>query len=79
MEHMKVIVTIHQTERYTNYAGKDAENNDDVVLEIENMGKVADIISALQPDVSEIAVEITVSDYDHRKPKPEVSEDGEGE
>ena len=76
---MKVIVTIHQTERYTNYAGKDAENNDDVVLKIEDMGKVADIISALQPDVSEIAVEITVSDYDHREPKPEVSEDGEGE
>ena len=76
---MKVIVTIHQTERYTNYAGKDAENNDDVVLKIEDMGKVADIISALQPDVSEIAVEITVSDYDHRKPKPEVSEDGDSE
>ena len=76
---MKVIVTIHQTERYTNYAGKDAENNDDVVLKIEDMGKVADIISALQPDVSEIAVEITVSDYDHRDPKPDTSEDGEGE
>ena len=43
---MKVIVTIHQTERYTNYAGRDAENYGDVVLEIENMGKVADIISA---------------------------------
>ena len=76
---MKVIVTIHQTERYTNYAGKDAENNDDVVLKIEDMGKVADIISALQPDVSEIAVEITVSDYDHRELKPDASEDGEGE
>ena len=76
---MKVIVTIHQTERYTNYAGKDAENNDDVVLKIEDMGKVADIISALQPDVSEIAVEITVSDYDHRDPKPDTSEDGDSE
>ena len=76
---MKVIVTIHQTERYTNYAGKDAENNDDVVLEIEDMGKVADIISALWPNVSEIAVEITVSDYDHREPKLEVSEDGDSE
>ena len=76
---MKVIVTIHQTERYTNYAGRDAEDYDDVILEIENMGKVADIISALQPDVSEIAVEITVSDYDHREPKPEVPEDGDSE
>ena len=78
MEHMKVIVTIHQTERYTNYAGRDAENYDDVVLEIENVGKVADIISALQPNVAEIAVEITTTDYDHREPT-ETSEDGDSE
>ena len=76
---MKVKVTIHQTERYTNYAGRDAENYGDVVLEIENMGKVADIISALQPNVAEIAVEITTTDYDRRDPKPEVSEDGDSE
>ena len=79
MEHMKVVVTIHQTERYTNYAGRDAENYGDVVLEIENMGYVADIISALQPNVAKIAVEITTTDYDHRDPKPEVSEDGDSE
>ena len=75
---MKVIVTIHQTERYTSYAGKDAENYDNVVLEVENMGKVADIISALQPNVAKIAIEITTTDYDHRRPT-ETSEDGEGE
>ena len=78
-ELMKVIVTIHQTELYTSYSGKDTESHDDVVLEIEDMGRVADIISSLHPNVSEIAVEITVSDYDHREPKPETSEDGDGE
>ena len=72
---MKVKVTIHQTERYTNYAGRDAENYDDVILEIENIGKVADIISALQPNVAKIAIEITTTDYDHRKP----AEDGDSE
>ena len=75
---MKVKVTIHQTERYTSYSGKDTESHDDVVLEIENMGKVADIISALQPNVAKIAIEITTTDYDHREPT-ETSEDGDSE
>ena len=75
---MKVIVTIHQTELYTSYSGKDTESHDDVVLSVDNLDKVVNLIGAL-PDVEEVAVEITMKNYDHRDPKPEVSEEGEGE
>jgi hypothetical protein len=75
---MKVVVTIHQTELYTSYSGKDTESHDDIVLSVNNLNKVVNLIGAL-PDVEEVAVEITMKNYDHRDPKPEVSEDGEGE
>jgi hypothetical protein len=75
---MKVIVKIHQTELYTSYSGKDTENHDDVVFSVDNLIDVVNLIGAL-PDVEEVAVEITMKDYDHREPKPEVSEDGDSE
>lgn len=76
---MKVIVTIHQTERYTNYAGNDSESHDDIVLTAGSLENAITLINALEPKVEEIELSVKVADYDHREPKPEVSEDGEGE
>jgi hypothetical protein len=79
MEHMKVIVTISQTERYTNYAGNDSESHDDIVLTVGSLENAITLISALEPKVDEIGLSVTVVDYDHRDPKPEISEDGDSE
>ena len=76
---MKVIVTIHQTERYTDYAGNDSESHDDIVLTAGSLENAITLINALEPNVEEIELSVKVADYDHRKPKPEVSEDGEDE
>ena len=76
---MKVKVTIHQTERYTSYSGKDTESHDDIVLTVGSLENAITLISALEPNVDEIELSVTVVDYDHRDPKPETSEDGEGE
>ena len=79
MEHMKVIVTIHQTELYTSYSGKDTESHDDIVLTAGSLENAITLINALGPKVEEIELGVKVADYDHREPKPEVSEGGEGE
>ena len=79
MEHMKVIVTIHQTERYTSYSGKDTESHDDIVLTVGSLENAITLINALEPKVEEIELSVKVADYDHREPKPEVSEDGDSE
>ena len=76
---MKVIVTIHQTERYTSYFGKDTENHDDIVLTVGSLENAITLINALGPNVEEIDLSVKVADYDHREPKPEVSEDGDSE
>ena len=76
---MKVIVTIHQTERYTNYAGNDSESHDDIVLTVGSLENAITLIGALEPKIEEIEVSATVVDYDRRDPKPEVSEDGDSE
>ena len=76
---MKAIVTIHQTERYTNYAGNDSESHDDIVLTVGSLENAITLISALEPKVDEIELSVTVVDYDHRDPKPETSEDGDSE
>ena len=79
MEHMKVIVTIHQTELYTSYSGKDTESHDDIVLTAGSLENAITLINALEPKVEEIELSVTVVDYDHREPKPETSEDGDSE
>ena len=79
MEHMKIKVTIHQTELYTSYSGKDTESHDDIVLTVGSLENAITLISALEPKVVEIELSVTVVDYDHRDPKPEVSEDGDSE
>ena len=76
---MKVKVTIHQTERYTSYSGKDTESHDDIVLTVGSLENAITLISALKPKVDEIELSVTVVDYDHRDPKPETSEDGDSE
>ena len=76
---MKVVVTIHQTELYTSYSGKDTESHDDIVLTVGSLENAITLIGALEPKIEEIDVSVTVVDYDRREPKPEVSEDGEGE
>ena len=76
---MKVIVTIHQTERYTNYAGNNSESHDDIVLTVGSLENAITLISALEPKVEEIELSVTVVDYDHRDPKPDTSEDGDSE
>ena len=79
MEHMKIKVTIHQTELYTSYSGKDTESHDDIVLTFGSLENTITLISALEPKVKEIELSVTVVDYDHRDLKPEVSEDGDSE
>ena len=76
---MKVKVTIHQTERYTSYSGKDTESHDDIVLTVGSLENAITLISALEPKVDEIELNVTVVDYDHRDPKPEVAEDGDAD
>ena len=76
---MKVIVTIHQTERYTNYAGNDSESHDDIVLTAGSLENAITLINALEPKAEEIELSVKVADYDHRELKPDASEDGEGE
>ena len=76
---MKVIVTIHQTELYTSYSGKDMENHDDIVLTAGSLENAITLINALVPKVEEIELSVKVADYDHREPKSEVSEDGDSE
>lgn len=76
---MKVIVTIHQTELYTSYSGKDTESHDDIVLTVGSLENAIALISALEPKVDEIELSVKVADYDHREPKTEASEDGENE
>ncbi len=76
---MKVIVTIHQTERYTSYSGKDSESHDDIVLTVGSLENAITLVSALEPKVEEIELSVTVGDYDHREPKSEPTEDGEGQ
>ena len=78
-ELMKVIVTIHQTELYTSYSGKDTESHDDIVIAAGSLENAITLINALEPKVEEIELSVTVVDYDHRDPKPEVSEDGDSE
>jgi hypothetical protein len=76
---MKVIVKIHQTELYTSYCGKDTESHDDIVLTAGSLENATTLINALGTKVEEIELSVKVADYDHREPKPEVSEDGDSE
>ena len=74
---MKIIVKIHQTELYTSYSGKDTESHNDIVIAAGSLENAITLISALEPKVNEIELNVTVVDYDHRDPKPEVAEDGD--
>ena len=75
MEHMKVIVKIHQMELYTSsYDGKESTSKNDIVLNAENLVDAVAFIQKM-PNVKAVNIHVNVEDYDHRKP----TEDGENE
>ena len=79
---MKVIVRIAQKTLYTDYQGKPDEYTDTLHLEFDNPEDAQNAISTFPSESIkdlEATILVTLKDYDRRDPKPEVSEDGEGE
>ena len=79
---MKVIVRITQKTLYTDYQGKPDEYTDTLHLEFDNLGDAQSAIGTFPSESIkdiEATILMTLKDYDHRDPKPEVSEGGDSE